>query len=194
MALGTHRRTTARRSARHWGAAAALALALAALPLASPAADTKAGRMYEDALGRWDRHDYAGAAVQARNALQIDQSLLPAHLLLGRALTATGELGTAEAAFVEALRQGVARAEVVLPMARLSLMMGRPDDLMREQRYAVAGLPANVSAQLLLLKAAAAADLGDPRLALRLIDDARALDPTTPESWLTETTIRIRMQ
>ena len=85
----------------------ALGTALTALALsASAATDPKASRLYEDALQRFDKQDHAGAIVQLKNALQIDKSLLPVHVLLGKALLAKGEVSAAEAAFEEALRIG----------------------------------------------------------------------------------------
>ena len=53
---------------------------------------------------RFEKRDLEGAAIQLRNALKIDNTLLPAHMLLGRVLLANGAAGTAEVAFNDALR------------------------------------------------------------------------------------------
>ncbi len=171
--------------------AAAAALLLAA-PLAFGAGDPKASRYYEDALTRFERRDLGGAIVQLKNALQIDREMLPAHVLLGRALLANAEYAAAEAAFDEALRLGVNRAEVVLPLAQAALAMGKQDLVLDQPRFSPNGLPAGVQAQLLLLRAGAQSDRGESRNALRSVEDARALDPRAAESWLAEVPIRIR--
>lgn len=171
----------------------ALALALAfAAPLALAAADPKVSRLYEDALARFERKDMGGAVVQLKNALKIDRNNLAVHLLLGRALLAQGEMGPAEVSFDESLRLGVNRAEVVVPLARVVLALGRPSDVANQPRFATTGLPPGTQAQLLLLRAQAMGDLGDNRGALRAIEESRALDAGSPDSWSTEVPIRIR--
>ena len=102
-----------------------LAYALAALiPASSWAADPKASKYYEDALVRYEKNDLDGAIIQLKNALQIDNSMLPVQMLLGRALLQNGEVAAAEVALLEALRLGVNRAEIVplLGQAYLALM------------------------------------------------------------------------
>lgn len=179
-----------------WRAAAAAALAAALLAAALPAAQAttnpKASRLYEDALQRFDKRDFAGAAVQLRNAIKLDRNNLPVQLLLGRALLAQGSVGQAEVAFDEALRLGVNRAEVVAELARAVMAQGRPQDVLSQPRFATAGLPPAAQSQLLLLRASAMSDLGDVRSALRAVEEARALEPNSSDSWMAEAAIRIR--
>jgi len=163
------------------GAAAALA-----------AADPKAARFYEDALTRYEKHDVAGAIVQLKNALQIDKTMLPVHVLLGKALLANSEVGAAEVAFTEALRLGVDRAEVVVPLARAVIAQGKQQQVLEQPRFSTAGLPPDTRAKLLLLRASAYSDLGDTKSALKTIEDARVTDPSSPDTWLAETPVRIR--
>ncbi len=173
--------------------ALALALALAgAAPALLAAADPRVSRLYEDALQRFDKKDYRGAIVQLKNALQVDRKALTVQVLLGRALLANGEVGPAEVAFDEALKLGVNPAEVVVPLAEAVIAQGRPQDLLSQPRFAHAALPQGTKARLLLLKAAAAGDLGQPRDAIRLLEEARTLDATSPESWVSEVPIRVR--
>lgn len=190
---GTSSAPKRRRTPRR--ALSVLTLALAAIAASPPAdavTDNKAGRFYEDALGRYEKHDLDAAIVQLKNALQADKNMLPVHVLLGKALLGTGDAVAAEVAFTEALRLGVDRAEVVVPLARAVIAQGKQQMLLEQPRFAVAGLPGGVQAQLLLLRAAAQADVGDPRSALVAIDAARALDPGAPESWLAEVPVRLR--
>lgn len=156
------------------------------------AADSKASRYYEDALTRYEQRDLPGAIIQLKNALQIDKTLLPVQLLLGRALLANGEVLAAEVALQEALRLGVNRAEVVVPLATAYLALGKHKLLQDQPLFAMAGLPQAVQVQLLLLRASAASDLGDPRAGLQLIADAAAMAPRNADVWLAEVPIRIR--
>lgn len=156
--------------------------------------DPKSARLYEDALVRFEKRDLDGAAIQLRNALQIDSKLLPAHMLLGRVLLANGAAGTAEVAFNEALRLGVNRAEVALPLAQALIAQGRLTQLLDSLALAPGGLPASTQQALLLLRASASSDLGDPRAAMRGVEEARAIDPRNPSTWLAEVPVRIRFR
>lgn len=171
------------------GLAASLALAVLSPARAS---DSKAAGFYEDALSRYEQRDLPGAIIQLKNALQIDKSMLPVQLLLGRALLANGEVLAAEVALQEALRLGVNRAEVVLPLGQAYLALGRQHMILEQQLFAPAGLPPSVQVPLLLLHASAASDLGDARGALRLIGEAATLAPRDADVWLAEVPIRIR--
>jgi putative PEP-CTERM system TPR-repeat lipoprotein len=113
-------------------------------------------------------------------------------MLLGKVLMATGEIPAAEAAFSEALDLGVSRAEVVLPLANTLITQGRMQDVIDQARFQVAGLPPNVQLPLLLIRAGAYGDLGDARSAFKAMEDARAVDPLSPDPWLAEVALRIR--
>ncbi len=154
--------------------------------------DSKASRFYEDALTRYEQRDMPGAIIQLKNALQIDRTMLPVQVLLGRALLANGEVVASEVALTEALRLGVNRAEVVVPLAQAFVAQGKQQQVLDQTQFNPSGLPTGVQVQMLLLRATASSDLGDTRGALRLVDEARAIDPRSPEPWMTEAPIRIR--
>lgn len=156
--------------------------------------DSKASRYYEDALGRFEKRDMPGAIIQLKNALQIDRNMLPVQVLLGKALLANGEAVTAEVALLEALRLGVSRAEVVVPLAQAFIAQGKQKLVLEQGQFNPAGLPPGTQVQILLLRAAASADLGDVRAALKSIEDARAVDSRAPETWLAEVPVRIRVR
>ncbi|MCA0241857.1 MAG: PEP-CTERM system TPR-repeat protein PrsT [Proteobacteria bacterium] len=180
------------RCARRWRQRL-LCLSLSALALAAAAAaDPKASRLYEDALQRFDKKDFAGAVLQLKNALQVDASLLPVHVLLGKSLLAQGQPIPAEAAFVEALRLGVSREEIVVPMARAALDSGKARMVLDDERFADKDLRPATRFALLVLKAGAADDVGDRRLAQQLLDRAREVDPSAPDAWVAEAKLRIR--
>lgn len=177
---------------RHTRALAA-ALALGLLPLLAHAAtDPKAGRFYEDALRLYEKKDYVGAVLQLKNALQIDKDMLSVHLLLGKVSLANGDVAAADVAFTEALRLGVNRSEVVVPLASAMIAQGKQREVIDSPRFQVAGLPPGVQSQLLLLKAGAYSDLGDPRSSMQAIQDARVLTPNSIDVWLAEVPLRIR--
>lgn len=178
--------------ASRWRVVVAAAVLLGAVPAVLSASDPKASKFYEDALTRFEKRDVPGAIVQLKNALQVDKSMLPVHVLLGRALLIDGDAGAAEVAFTEALRLGVNRAEVVLPLARSVIAQGRQQQLVEQPRFALGGLPSGIQVGLLLLRASAYSDLGDVRSALKAIDDARSINPQSAEAWLAEVPVRIR--
>ena len=165
---------------------------LATLAPAQQAGDAATSRYYEDALSRFKRDDMAGAIIQLKNALKIDNQLLPVQLLLGKALLAQGEVVAAEVAFNDALRLGVDRSAVVVPLARAVVGQAKPDLLLSDPRFEDADLPVEIRAQILILKAEAAADLGEARQALKLVEEARGLAPESADSWLTEVPMRVR--
>lgn len=183
--------TLSRRHGAHAAMCFAFALAMLASP-PTPAADGSAARFYEDALRRYEQSDVDGTIIQLKNALQADRKMLAVHVLLGKALMAKGDVAAAEAAFDEALNLGVNRSEVVIPLARSVVAQGKQKELVEQPRFQSAGLPSSVQAQLLLIKSAAYSDLGDPKAALKAIDDARATDPGSIDVWLAEVPVRIR--
>ena len=170
----------------------ALCLTLLLAATCAGAVDGKAGRYYEDALNRYEQRDVPGAIIQLKNALQIDKNMLPVQLLLGKALLANGEVAAAEVAFAEALRLGVDRAEVVLPMARAYLAQGKHRQVLEQPAFAVGGLPVRTQIELWVLRSSAMSDLGDARGAMHAVEQARALDTRAPDSWLAEVPVRIR--
>jgi len=135
----------------------------------------KAGRYYEDALGRYERGDIAGAIIQLKNTLQEDNSMLAARLLLGKALLRKGDLKSAEAALEESLQQGVSIGEVAQTLGQLYLALGKPQMVI--ERLPISGLPTAVQVDVLTMRGTAYAELGKPALARQSFGAAKALDP-----------------
>ena len=156
------------------------------------AADPRASQFYEDALVRFEKKDHKGAIVQLKNAIKNDPSMLPVHVLLGRALIANGQVAAAEVALNEAQKLGVNRAEIVVPLAQAVLAQGKRQPLLEDARFATTGLPDATRLELLLLIAGAQADLAKPKDALRTLETARAIDPQRADTWTAEVPIRIR--
>ena len=171
----------------------AFALTLSTLAAAALAAtDPKASRLYEDALQRFEKKDHAGAIIQLKNALQVDKTLLPVHVLLGKALLETREFRAAEVAFDEALKLGVSPAEVAVPLAKVQLALGKGQKLLEPRQALEASLPATARYELLILKSSAADSLSDRKQALRLLEEARALNPSSPDAWSAEASLWVR--
>lgn len=145
--------------------------------LATPVhADTvAASRYYEDGLLRFGKQDLQGAIIQLKNALQQDRGMLAAHLLLAKAYLEDGDVGPAEVEFREALKLGVNRAEVAVPLGRIYLMQGRSQVLL--DSVPPDGLPAATRLEVLVLRGKAYAALGKLVEATSSFAEARAIDP-----------------
>ncbi|MBK9442852.1 MAG: tetratricopeptide repeat protein [Comamonadaceae bacterium] len=169
-----------------------LATLLLAAGLASAAHATpeQAAKFYEDALQRYEKGDLPGAAIQLKNTIQQDQKMLAAHLLLGKVLLKNGELKSAEAAFEEALAQGVNRSELAIPLGQLYLMLGETRKLL--DTVNVAGLPQAMHAEILTLRGVAYSMSGSTALATRSFADARAADPSAVAPLLAEAPLLLR--
>ena len=76
--------------------------------------------------------------------------MLPVDVLLGRTLRADadadGQVNPAAVTFDEALRLGVIRAEVIMPLAEAVIGQARPNDVLAQSRFADARLPVGVRA------------------------------------------------
>jgi len=168
------------------------ALLIAGAPLAQAQDAAKASRYYEDALQRYEKHDIPGAIIQLKNALQADKSQLSVQVLLGKALLADSQPAAAEIQFGEAIRMGVNRAEVAVPLAMAFNAQGKQIQMLEDPRLAPAGLPAGIQQQVLLERALAQSDLGDTKTAIATVLEARALNASEPGSWIAEVPLRVR--
>ena len=163
-------------------------MAVASLP-ALPA-DSKASKYYEDALLRYERKDLAGAIVQLKNAIQVDQKMLAAHMLLGKALLASGDPIGAEVEFEESLRQGASRAEALPLLGQAYLLQGKYDALL--ERVTPGGLPLPQQVDVLVLRANAEAEKTSIFAALKTLDEALLLDPRSVSVRLAQATLNMR--
>ncbi|MBK8120479.1 MAG: tetratricopeptide repeat protein [Sulfuritalea sp.] len=161
----------------------AMYLGILLLPPAFATPD-KAAKFYEDALARYEKNDMPGAVIQLKNALKEDQKMLAAHLLLGKALLKNGELKGAEAAFEEALKQGVNRGEVALPLGQVYLALGRPEAVI--ERISASGLPPALQVEVLTMRGNAYNESFNTRLATQSFDEARAIDPKSASPLIAE--------
>ncbi len=146
----------------------------------------------EEARKLLQQGDAAGALTQLQTALKADRSLPALHQMLGQVQLLLGDVVAAEAAYTDALRLGADRNEAVLPLAAALAAQGQPQALLDQSRLDDAGLLPHVRRALLLMKAQAAADLGQAAAAQRHVEAARAIDPAHPDPWLAEASTRLR--
>lgn len=168
--------------------AAALSFCLIAPAAATP---EKASKFYEDALQRYEKGDLEGATIQLKNTIQQDNKMLAAHLLLGKVLLKVGELKGAEAAFEEAIKQGVSRNEVAIPLGQLYLLLGERKKLLEE--ITPQGLLPGLQPEVLTLRGTAYAMQANLTLASKSFNDAKALDPRSSAPWLAEALMYLRV-
>lgn len=173
-AAGPTDAVTRRRRPALW---AVLAIALSAHGPLAAANPERATRYYEDAVARADRNDPAGAIVQLKNALQQDPRMLAAQILLGKLLLQQGDAAAAEAALEQALRLGVDRTEIVLPLAQAALALGNADRVL--ERFGPDGLATAQRAELLIIRGSAYRMKGDLAAAAQSYRDARTLEPSS---------------
>lgn len=165
-----------------------------ALTIPAHAAETPAqqqfARLYEDALARFERKDYAGAEIQLKNALQLNSRYLPGQLLMGKVLLQQGKSVSAEQALQTALKLGADRSEVVHLLAQAYLDQGKYPLIL--DRIEPTGLPVPVKVDVLVARAMAQLELGKHDAATRSLDDARKLDPRNVNVALAQTSIWLR--
>ena len=163
---------------------AVIVVMLSAVSATTFAAADKAASYYEDALRRYEKNDMPAAIIQLKNAIQQDPKLLAAHLLLGKALLRDGNLKAAEAAFDEALKQGISRGEIAVPMAQILLALGRPEVVI--DRVQASGLSTDLQVEVLTLRGNAYLELRKTTEAMQSFDQARSIDPRSPTPLVAE--------
>jgi len=163
---------------------------IAAISLPAMPAPPKASQYYEDALVRYERNDLPGAIVQLKNAIQVDQKMLAAHMLLGKALLASGDPVGAAVEFEESLRQGVSRTEVTPLLGQAYLLQGKYDLLL--ERVTPGGMPPAQQVEILVLRANAQAEKENTPAALKTLEEAITLDSRSVAVRLAQATLNMR--
>ncbi len=144
-------------------------------PATSAQQSGRAAKFFEDALVRYERKEALGAIIQLRNALKEDPNFLPALVLLGKAQLGTGESIAAEESFAKALKLGIDRSEVAIPMAQAMLDQGKFAAVL--ERFPPESAPPALRADLLVLRGQAYRGQGDLKSAAASFEAARAVDP-----------------
>lgn len=135
-----------------------------------------AANYYEDGLVRFNGGDLPAAAVQLKNALKEDPSLLSAHILLARVYLGEGGGLAAETEIKEAIKRGADPSLTTPVLAKAYLLQFKDKQLLME--LSMDGLTEPAREELLLTRGQAMLDLGQPRKAIQTFKQAEDLDPS----------------
>lgn len=167
--------------------------ALAAPPVDAASKKEQAYRFFDAAERCYARHDLACALEQVRKALITDGDMLLAEVLLGKVLLEGGNAVAAAAAVERALSHGVSMDDLADTYARAQLLLGRHRQLLADARLDPARLRGPARRQVLLVRAQAQAELGQPAAALTELDRLRADDPDNLAAVLAELPLRLQL-
>lgn len=174
---------------------ALLAGAAGAAPAPSEPPNKKdlAYRFFEAAERCYAKRDLACALEQTRKALITDRDMLLAEVLLGKVLLEGGNAAGAEAAVERALSHGVAVEDLADTLCRAQLLLGKHSQLLADARLNPARLRGKVRTQVLLARAQAQAELGQPQAALVELTQLRADEPDHVAALLAEAPLRLKL-
>lgn len=171
-----------------WAAAAA-----AAPPPEAASKKEQAYRFFDAAERCYARHDLVCALEQVRKALITDGDMLLAEVLLGKVLLDGGNAAGAEAAALRALSHGVSISDLADTLASAQLLLGRHRQLLADARLDPARLRGPARRQVLLVRAQAQAELGQPQAALAELERLRSDDPDHLPAVLAELPLRLQL-
>ena len=154
-----------------------LVLAIASPSALAADASEGIGKMYEEALARYERKDYADSEIRLKNALQLNPRFLPGRVLLGKAQLAMGKSIDAEKSFTSALQLGVDRSEVIQLLAQAYFDQGKFQKVLELDP---AGLSPKGKLDTLTFHTYAQIELGNFQEAVRTVDAMRLINAQTP--------------
>jgi putative PEP-CTERM system TPR-repeat lipoprotein len=160
-------------------------------PLAYADSAENASRYYEDARVRMQRNDTKGAIVQLKNALQQDEKMLPALVLLGEAYLKSGAPLGAERVLADAERLGADRSQIIAMQVEIYNLLGRNEALL--ERFSPDGLPPDVKYKVLVTRAYAQIDLEQGRAAIQSLEQARQIEPNNPAAFVAQSMAYLRV-
>jgi putative PEP-CTERM system TPR-repeat lipoprotein len=179
------------KSLRHRLVVGALLSVLLQVPVHAADRALKASEFYEDALVRMDRNDTKGAIIQLKNALQQDNKMLPALVLLGKAYLKAGQPLGADRVLSDAERLGADRSEIIASQSEVFHQLGKNKDLL--ERFSPDGLPPGVKYKVLVTRAYAQMDIGREPAAIQSAEQAKLIDPNNPLALVAESMAYLRM-
>lgn len=162
-------------------------------PADAPSKKDLAYRFFDAAERCYAKRDLACALEQTRKALITDRDMLLAEVLLGKVLLEGGNAAGAEAAVERALTHGVAIDDLAETLSRARLLLGKHSQLLADPRLAPARLQGAARRQVLLARAQAQAELGQPQAALAELAALRADDPDHLAATLAEVPLRLKL-
>lgn len=151
--------------------------------------ERKASRFYEDALKRFGDGKFQGAAIQLRNALQLDPRHLPARILLGKALLKLRYGEAAESQLKTARGAGADDSLTLVPLGEAYLQQGKFEALLRE--LPAGQRPPRIEAGVRVLRGLALLELRVLHEAELEFLKARRLQPDDVKALLGLSTLRL---
>jgi putative PEP-CTERM system TPR-repeat lipoprotein len=158
-------------------ASAVLLAALIGAPGAAGAeeAEDEAARAYEQGLQAFSAGEYRTAVIHLKNVLQLDSTILSAHILLGRAYVEEGSGDSAERQFTTALELGADRSLVYPALGRAYILQRKYEQAL-DEIFPGTGDP-KADAEILSLRGDSHFALGELDLASDAFAKAAALMP-----------------
>lgn len=150
-------------------------------------------RFFEAGERCFAKRDLACALEQTRKALITDRDMLLAEVLLGKVLLEGGNAAGAEAAVERALSRGVSIEDLADTLCRVRLLLGKHAQLLADARLQPPRLRGSVRRQVLLARAQAQAELGQPQAALAELALVRADEPDHVGALLAEVPLRLQL-
>ena len=139
--------------------------------------DERIAKIYEDALARFERKDFAGTEVQLKNALQLNPRYLPGQVLLGKTQLSLGKSIDAEKSLKSAIQLGVDRSEVIHLLGQALFDQGKFQNVVELDP---SGLSPKARIDILTLRAYAQIELGNFQEASRAVDAMQLVNAQAP--------------
>ena len=139
--------------------------------------DERIAKIYEDALARFERKDFAGTEVQLKNALQLNPRYLPGQVLLGKTQLSLGKSIDAEKSLKSAIQLGVDRSEVIHLLGQAYFDQGKFQNVIELDP---SGLSSKTRIDILTLRAYAQIELDNFQEASRAVDAMQLVNAQTP--------------
>lgn len=147
--------------------------------------DKMANSFYEDAVTQFNEQKYEAAIIQLKNALQKNPRLLPALVLLGQAHLKAGNYAAAETTLKDAGELGADPSLLAIPLAKSYMAQFKHDIFLAQS---LPKLPKKILAELLVLRAQAALEIGNDKAFLDALSEAENIDPNAAELLATKAT------
>jgi putative PEP-CTERM system TPR-repeat lipoprotein len=177
-------------SNRLWPVLALLGAALFAPPPLADDKDKTVAGYYKDAVARYEQADYKAAAIQLKNALQLDPKLPQARVLLGLALLKQDNGAGAEEELLKAEQLGADRAATGSALAKAYLLQYRYSDLLA--KISAEGYGPEARAEVLTSRGHAYMELRDYARAAQEFEKAARANPKSAEPWSGLATLQLR--
>lgn len=150
-----------------------------------------AQRHYERALSLYGEKDFDAAAIELKNAVQLDASKLAPRVLLAKTYLAQGHAGEAEREIQAVAKQGADRSLTVPVLAKAYLFQFRERQLLDE--LSDEGLSDSARAEFLQVRGQALINIGNGAAAIEAFDAVEKLTPASAQPLIGKAVASLRM-